>query len=103
MLPKWFCRMIGLRVDVGCSYCGRRYSELGLLMEGAAGVFICQDCAKKCAATLDEEAERRAKAETDFLEEPRQKLQFSVRGLLSVFTIAAIVLGILGSLSWLTK
>jgi len=47
-----------------CSFCGRSQDEVGKLIVGPPGIYICGDCVKVCNGILEETAEGADSAES---------------------------------------
>ncbi len=46
--------------DAFCSFCRESCKDVGPLVEGPDGVFICRDCVRLCDRIFDHEEQRRA-------------------------------------------
>jgi hypothetical protein len=56
-------RLSGLRpLQPRCSFCRKRYPTNSPFAEGYGGVFICEECVKRCAELIEKEKERLAQS-----------------------------------------
>jgi ATP-dependent Clp protease ATP-binding subunit ClpX len=46
--------------DATCSFCRKSYRDVGPLVEGPGGVYICGDCVELCQSIIEQETHRRA-------------------------------------------
>src|SRR5439155_2491237 len=46
--------------DASCSFCRKHYREVGPLVEGEDGAYICGECVELCQTILRDEKRRRA-------------------------------------------
>jgi len=54
---RWLAESLWERTKCYCSFCGKRDLDVGPLIEGEDGVFICYDCAKKCVSLIERQRE----------------------------------------------
>jgi len=47
------------RARACCSFCGKSYRQVGPLIEGPNGVYICDQCIDLCRSIMDAERRRR--------------------------------------------
>jgi ATP-dependent Clp protease ATP-binding subunit ClpX len=57
-----------------CSFCRKSYREVGPLVEGPGGVYICAECVELCASIIDQEKRRRGRAEGTTPVKPTREL-----------------------------
>jgi hypothetical protein len=62
-----------------CSFCRKSHTEVGLLVEGPAEVYICCECIELCQEIIDQEKVRRS------LEDPLGYYRGKVERLIGVF------------------
>jgi ATP-dependent Clp protease ATP-binding subunit ClpX len=56
--PGCVCQPMKNRESV-CSFCRKSYQEVGPLVEGSDGVYICGECAELCQGIIEQEKRRR--------------------------------------------
>ena len=49
-------------IEMRCSFCGKARNQVNKLIQGAGGIFICDECVSACNDILDE-AEGKAQEE----------------------------------------
>lgn len=78
------------RRQVFCSFCGRSHDEAAPFVEGTRSAFICGQCAESAVKIITEETLRLGSVNDDpFLR--RKRLNFSIRDLLWLTLVAALV------------
>jgi len=63
----------GSRRDARCSFCGNSGRDVGPLVEGRAGVFICADCVELCNSIIQAERRRAGAAAPELERIPTPK------------------------------
>lgn len=53
-----------------CSFCRKRYRDVGPLVEGPGDVFICYACIKLCESIIEQERHRRSISSPEAAGEP---------------------------------
>ena len=59
--------------NANCSFCRKSYREVGPLVEGPEGVYICGECIELCQSILDQEQRRRGSTTKLFNKVPTPK------------------------------
>lgn len=59
--------------NANCSFCRKSYREVGPLVEGPEGVYICGECIELCQSILDQEKRRRGSSTKLFNRVPTPK------------------------------
>jgi hypothetical protein len=59
-IKDWFSKRSGQAGEKAacCSFCQKSYREVGPLIEGTGGVYVCSDCVDLCRTILDQERSR---------------------------------------------
>ena len=61
--------------DIFCSFCGRYKDEVGKLIAGPNGIFICEDCIDICNKIILEDLIQEEDLENIILEENENKIK----------------------------
>lgn len=65
------------RNNAYCSFCTKNYRDVGPLVEGPGGVYICGECIELCQSILDQERRRRGGTKPLFNKIPSPRQIFS--------------------------